>query len=128
MIGFFDLKYQPVLECLFNGIPNIKIAQPISKSLISGAVIHADELWTNVNALIWFVNLQYIWYNLEGVAKTIQFFDATPTTIYSSGPVNTGVSQINAPVLFFNRINTFGAALVNGGTTFNFIGFRLILV
>ena len=123
-IDTFRYNSQPLLSNICYGL-NIRTFSPYNRNLISGAVILADELFTNVDNNVKFISLILIFHNLEGAARTINY-TTLAGNILLVNTVNTALSFINTSQIVFDKfVNT--AALINASTTLYFSGYRVTI-
>jgi hypothetical protein len=125
MIGYFDLRFQPELETILNGLPNAHSCSPISKFLLSAATINADELFANADPTISFIMLKMILYNNEGANRTLAFKYVAGNNILLTSAVTTGTALSLTQTLYFGVINAT-VALANVTSAFTFVGYRII--
>lgn len=124
----FSPSTQPTYDCIFANL-NILRADVITKRLINGAVIEADELFTNANPLIIYVSNMLYFYNNEGGNRNIYINDATGNVIYASAVIaNLSTLTLSYITVFsFTKLDA-SAALVAAGTTLSFTGYRINLI
>lgn len=121
----FSPSTQPILNCILENF-NARRIDSIYKQLISGGVILNDELVTNANPLIVYLNLITNFYNLEGANRILSYRDATPNVVYAMPSLGTTLSTAYGGFVIFSTI-AFSGAMVNAGTTLTFNGYRINL-
>jgi hypothetical protein len=124
----FTPRSQPAIDIILSTL-DIKRLDVINKQLIGSVAINADELITNANVKILFLNQEFIFFNNEGANRTISFFNSAGGEIIRSSPATaTGTNAIYPyynPIVFLKH--SYSVALANAATTLTFIGYRLIL-
>lgn len=122
----FTPSSQPTLDAILANFNVVRLDQ-VRKNLIGGAAVLADELFTNVNPLVTYISLQWSLYNLEGAARTINFYNTAAQLLYTSNAIANVTSGFfnDRNILVFNYLTASGV-MVNAATSMSFVGYRMI--
>lgn len=123
---FFTPSTQPNLDCIIE-ILNPRRIDSITKMLITGGNILNDEIVTNVNPLILYLNLGMTFFNNEGANRILNFRDAAANIVYALPTVATAVSSTFQVTNVVFSYLTFSGVMVNAATTLFFNGYRINL-
>jgi hypothetical protein len=120
----FSPTLQPILDAILTNMSVVRL-DVIRKQLIGAANINADELLTNVNPLIFYLNLYNVFYNSEGANRIMGYYTSAGNIIYLSPTLASAISMNFSNYIVFNNI-AYNLALANAGTTLSFVGYRIV--